>query len=221
MFAEVWWSPILNVCLLVTPLLAPDWPATVTSAFIIGHCWSVHSPWASYLHISLPLLIMSWWYSARCMGNINFSQWEGEIVTLGQSEAWWAWWVRVTSGHSCGDHHQAGSPNMGHLQLMNVGCHTASDMDSRPGFFKYPPTNIFIVTTRHSLHFSSCIEIGCTCVHWPLEMYGLFWCLDVWPVRCGGVMRMGYVIYSQIRIWTFEKWNMKLLTMLLAGPAQN
>ena len=111
----------------------------------------------------------------------------------------------------------------GQTRLMNVGCHTAIDMDSKPGFFKCPPTNIFIVTTRHSLHFSSSsvLRLLYKCIHWPLEMYGLFWCLDVWPVRCGGVMRMGYVIYSQIRIWTFEKWNMKLLTMLLAGPAQN
>ena len=142
---------------------------------------------SSNLHISLPLLIMSWWYSARCMGNINFSQWEGEIVTLGQWETWWAWWVRVTSGHSCGDHHQAGSPNMGQTRLMNVGCHTASDMDSRAGFFKYPPTNIFIVTTRHSLHFSSSSVLRLA-VHVYTGLLRCMGCSDVWMSGlCGAV----------------------------------
>lgn len=105
----------------------------------------------------------------------------------------------------------------GHSRLTNVGCHTVIDM-GKAGFFKSLPTNTLY-----------CYPLDIVCIFPPPNDYSDWLCTsllrsmgcsDVWMSGlCGGVMRMGYVIYSQIRIWTFEKWNMKLLTMLLAGSA--
>ena len=148
----------------------------------IPHCsLMAGTNWASYLHISLPLLIMSWWYAGRIIVESLSANERVEWSPAGQSEARWLWWVRgwpvVTSVVTI-----IRSPNMGHGRLMNVGCHTVIDM-ARAGFFKSPPTNtlycypldiVCIFPPRLT------IQIDFVLASWDLWVVLMSGCLAVW-----------------------------------------
>ena len=48
-----------------------------------------------------------------------------------------------------------------------------------------PDKYSLLLSPRHSLHFSFSPRLFRLTLYEPLEIYGLFWCLDVWPVRWG------------------------------------
>ena len=141
--------------------------------------WSLRAGtnWASYLHISLSLPIISWWYAGRIIAGSVSANERVEWSPVGQSEARWHWWVRgwpvVTSVVTV-----IRSPNMGHGRLMNVGCHTVIDMPGQSWLLqKSPDKYSLLLSTRHSLHFSSSPDYSdwlCTSL---LRSMG---CSDVW-----------------------------------------
>ena len=179
MFAEVWWSPILNVCLLIKPTLASDWSATVTSGFLIGH-WGLA---LTEPHICILASLFPSYADGMQVGSLQKQPMRGWKCHQLANQRLGDWWVRgwpvVTSVVTV---IRVRSPNMGHGRLMNVGCHTVIDM-GKAGFFKSPPTNTLYCYPLDIVCIFPprlAIQIDFVLASWDLWVVLMSGCLAVW-----------------------------------------
>ena len=184
MWAEVWWSHILNVCLLIKPILAPDWSATVTSGFIIGHWWlALTEP-----HICILASLFPSCPDGMQAGSLSANE-KVEWSPVSQSEArWHYWWVRgwpVQWSHLWSPSSGAGLQTWGRHGYNECGMSHSHWYGQSWLLQTSPDKYSLLLSPRHSLHFSFSPRLFRLTLYEPLEIYGLFWCLDVWPVRWG------------------------------------